>query len=97
MRRRSAGPDRHQHERGHRRQDHEDEIEVRLPAEQVKKVAPRDLFGDPRDLSGPRSSAMPVERNQRPIITAANLTGVSLVTSERPIGERQSSPSVWKV
>ena len=37
---------------------------------------------------------MPVDRNQSPIVTAANLAGVSLVTSERPIGDRQSSPKV---
>ena len=35
-------------------------------------------------------------RNQTPIISDARRSGASLVTIERPTGEMQSSPIVWK-
>ena len=37
---------------------------------------------------------MAVQRNQIAIISEATRAGASLLTSDRPIGERQSSPRV---
>src|SRR5450755_1587895 len=36
------------------------------------------------------------ERNHTPIMSDANRAGETFVTYESPIGERQSSPIVWK-
>src|SRR6185437_6572116 len=41
--------------------------------------------------------AAALARNQTPIKSEAKRTGATLVTYDRPTGERQSSPQVWKV
>ncbi len=38
---------------------------------------------------------IPVERNQPPMPRPTRRVGASLVTIDRPIGDRQSSPTDW--
>ncbi len=38
---------------------------------------------------------MAVPRNQVPIMRLTNFGGASLVTFDKPTGDRQSSPNVW--
>ncbi|KAG0734988.1 hypothetical protein G6F24_018827 [Rhizopus arrhizus] len=38
---------------------------------------------------------MPVDRNQPPMPKPTRRTGASLVTIDRPIGDRHSSPTDW--
>ena len=54
------------------------------------------IFSTIAAIVPPSLFAAALARNHTPIISDANRTGETFVTYESPIGERQSSPSVWQ-
>jgi len=72
---------------------HEHEEKVRLAAQNAKHLAALDLLHqagqDARTAIGHKKA-----RNQTPIMSEAKRGGASLVTMDRPTGDRHSSPQV---
>ena len=61
-----------------------------------KKMVAAPSFSTYIAIYPPMIFATKEDRSQTPINIEANLTGASLVTTDNPTGDKQSSPIVWK-